>query len=211
MDSEQDPERGRRVVNATPTRGGRECDTSRWTSPGVSPSAGRLENIVLCGSLLVLFLADTPLSPLAPAEERVVGGKGEGGRETLKRGGCDYEGGDAATSSYSRVERGKAREEGIRPGGRTYVTTTSLCSVSGRTARRAFLAFSGVSGQSSGRRANRDKTNLDGSAKSPDLPSRFFVFLRIRRSDGGDGNNVYQWDRERGECGELGGGKLTRD
>lgn len=47
-------------------------------------------------------------------EEEEDGGGGQ--RETLKRGGCDYEGGDAATSSYSRVERGKP-EEGIRPGG----------------------------------------------------------------------------------------------
>jgi len=56
----------------------------------------------------------------SPARDAGRGAAGRGAgrgrrRSTLKRGGCDYKGGDAVTSSYSRVKQEKAEERESAP------------------------------------------------------------------------------------------------
>jgi len=125
-------------------------------------------------------------------------------RTTLKRGECDYKGGDAVTSSYSRVRQEKAgRGNPLR---RTHVcnyTAVVPVSSSPSPARvppvrrpsdetcipRVFRSVHFREEVCTGGRAQRDKTNLGGVRSLPILShllSVFFVFPRIRANDDDD-------------------------
>lgn len=111
------------------------------------------------------------------------GGEGEGGqgRDVEARRERDYEGGDAVTSSYSRVKRKSwKREFGLE--GRTYVTTPSPPSPNGRDMHSSRFPECPLERIRPGRSVKRDKTNLGRSARRVSSYPAPYLLLLVPRA-----------------------------
>lgn len=150
---EQDPDVGR-TARCQRRRKKRGRGATRAIGLRKESVLSRDFRISFCGGLLVLF----PVDPWGLCR---MAGEGQGGKgETLKRGECDYKGGDAVTASYSRVKRESwKREFGLE--GHMYVTTPSLLRRADETCIPRVFRSVHLS-ESSERRVKRDKTNLGG-------------------------------------------------
>ena len=196
--AEQDPEQeGWRSVNAA----GGNHDTSHWTSERSQSFHGTSE--YRSAAVYWFCFRWIPRGPGSYDVEREGEGEGEGERRWSAAGVITRVAMPVVTPSYSRVKRGKVREE--NSAWRTYVCNYAVPSF---TERHAFLAFSGVSTSADrperGKGANRDKTNLGGVRSLPILfcllsnsSPCFSEFDWTTDTNNDNGANRRQWDWER--------------